>query len=294
MNRRDLFRFSGATALATAVPASMSASNPASPLQPPATGPVSVAMLISRNAVLIDFAGPWEVFDNTGRPGRPHENAFQMHTVAATLDPVRTSSGMTIVPDYTFATAPAAQVIVIPAQGDHGDAALAWIRAASAGADLTMSVCAGAFLLARTGLLDGKPATTYHGSFTEFAMQFPAIALQRGARFVEAGKVASAGGLSSGIDLALRVVERYFGRDAARSTAYALEYQGQGWRDPRSNQAYARRRRSTAAHPLCVVCDMDVARASAPSSTYRGRSYYFCMEEHKQAFDARPAQYLAG
>lgn len=294
MNRRDLFRLSSATALTAALPAPALAAMPATPLQPPATGPIVVAVLISRNAVLIDFAGPWEVFDNTGRPGHPHDNAFQMHTVAATPDPVRTSSGMTIVPDYTFATAPAAQVIVIPAQGDHGDAALAWIRTASSGADLTMSVCAGAFLLAKTGLLDGKAATTYHGSFTEFAMQFPAIALQRGARFVEAGKVASAGGLSSGIDLALRVVERYFGRAAARNTAYALEYQGQGWLDPRSNQAYARRRRSTAAHPLCVICDMDVDKATAPSSTYKGRSYYFCMKEHRQAFDARPAQYLAG
>ena len=156
-----------------------------------------------------------------------------------------------------------------------------------------MSVCTGAFLLAKTGLLSGRSATTYHGAFSEFAMQFPDIALQRGARFVEDGKFASAGGLSSGIDLALRVVERYFGRTVARNTAYTLEYQGLGWREPASNNVYAKRPRGTAAHPVCPVCDMAVDKATAPSSTYQRRPYYFCMEEHKRGFDLRPAPYLA-
>jgi len=294
MNRRSLFRFSTAAAFTAALPGAAAAAEapPASPLQPPATGPIVVAVLLSRNAVVIDFAGPWEVFDNVAIPGQSQEHAFQLYTVAASLEPLKATGGMTIVPDYTYATAPQPHVIVIPAQSNHTDAALAWIRTASAGADLTMSVCTGAFLLAKTGLLDGKAATTHHGSFTEFAMQFPAIALQRGARFVESGKVASSGGLSSGIDLALRVVERYFGRAAARNTAYALEYQGLGWLDPASNHAYATRRRSTALQPLCPVCDMDVDQATAPTSTWRGRRYAFCMPGHKQAFDTRPDQYL--
>ena len=70
-------------------------------------------------------------------------------------------------------------------------------------------------------------------------MQFPDIHLKRGARFVEDGNLATAGGLSSGIDLALRVVERYFGREVAQKTAYDMEYQGQGWMNPDSNQTYA-------------------------------------------------------
>ena len=296
MNRRTLFRLSTAAALTTAWPgAGAGAAEVAqgSPLQPPATGPIPVAFLISNDAVVIDFAGPWEVFDNVSIPGKAQENAFQLYTVAATRDPVKATGGMTIIPDYTYATAPAPKVIVIPAQSNHTDAALAWIRAASAGADLTMSVCTGAFLLAKTGLMTGKTATTHHGAYTEFAMQFPDIALQRGARFVEAGKVASAGGLSSGIDLALRVVERYFGRAVARNTAYSLEYQGLGWLDPKSNNAYAKRRHSTPQRPLCSVCDMDVDKASAPASTYRGKRYYFCMPEHQHAFDTHPAQFLA-
>src|SRR5205823_2038454 len=111
-----------------------------------------------------------------------------------------------------------------------------------------------AFVLARTGLLDGKSATTFHAAFNTFAMQFPKIELKRGARFVENGNLATAGGLSSGIDLALRVVERYYGRDVAQKTAYNMEYQGQGWMNADSNQVYATTPVSTAEHPLCPVC----------------------------------------
>lgn len=246
---------------------------------------------MSHDAVVIDFAGPWEVFDTVAMPRSPQENAFQLYTVAATLAPLKVTGGMTIVPAYTFATAPPPHVIVIPAQDGASAETLDWIRQASASADLTMSVCNGAFLLAKTGLLAGKPATAYHNAYGQFAMQFPDVKLMRGMRFVESGKFASAGGLSSGIDLALHVVERYFGRDIARKTAYSLEYQGQGWLDPRSNQVYATRRRGTAQHPLCPVCDMDVAKATAPASTYRNRRYYFCSDEHKAAFDTSPAQF---
>jgi transcriptional regulator GlxA family with amidase domain len=298
MNRRDLFRFSTAMGLTTTLPAlSHAAPQPVeavpAPLRPPAEGSIPVAFLLSDNAVMIDFAGPWEVFTNVSVPDRAAEPVFQVYTVAATTKPIKASGGMTIVPDYTFATAPQPRVIVIPAQSASDEAVLAWIREASRDADLTMSVCTGAFLLAKTGLLSGRPATTHHGAYTQFAMEFPDVALKRGARYVETGKLATAGGLSSGIDLALRVVERYFGRAVARNTADAMEYQGQGWLNPASNFAYAKRRRSTEQHPLCPVCDMEVAKAPARSSVYRGRTYYFCMDNHKAAFDANPARFAA-
>jgi transcriptional regulator GlxA family with amidase domain len=93
-----------------------------------------------------------------------------------------------------------------------------------------MSVCTGAFHLARAGLLSGKAATTHHGSLDALASQFPDINVRRGLRFVESSpKIATAGGLSSGIDLALRVVERYFGRPAAERTAAYMEYQSRSW-----------------------------------------------------------------
>jgi transcriptional regulator GlxA family with amidase domain/YHS domain-containing protein len=295
MNRRDLFRLSAAVGLTATLsdPACADAAPPAgSTLHPPAAGPIPVAFLMADGAVMIDFAGPWEVFSNVMLPGRDAQPVFALYTVAASKAPVKASGGMTIVPDHTPATAPAPKVIVIPALGDPDPALLDWVRNASAGADLTMSVCTGAFVLAKTGLLDGKAATTHHGAYTEFAMAFPNVALQRGARYVEAGKFASAGGLSSGIDLALRVVERYFGRAVARTTATTLEYQGQGWLDPASNRAFAQRPRSTDAHPLCPVCDMEIDKASAPSSTYRRRTVYFCMDAHKKLFDAQPARFM--
>jgi putative intracellular protease/amidase/YHS domain-containing protein len=275
-------------------PAGVDGKQPAakpSPLTPPAQGSIPVAFLVSEGAVIIDFCGPWEVFQDVSTPGRK-DGAFRLYTVAETTQPVRASGGMKIVPDYTLASAPAPKVVVIPAQHGRGSATLEWIRRSAKGADVIMSVCTGAFLLAQTGLLDGKAATTHHDGYREFAMQFPNVRLKRGARFVEDGNLASAGGLSSGIDLALRVIDRYYGREVATKTAYYMEYQGQGWLNPDSNTVYASARKSTDAHPLCPVCEMDVDPKTATKSAYQGRSYYFCMPEHKALFDATPGNYL--
>jgi putative intracellular protease/amidase/YHS domain-containing protein len=272
-------------------PAAAAAGAELSPLRPPAQGSIPVAFLISNGAVVIDFCGPWEVFENVSIPGR-RDAPFHLYTVAETTSPVTASGGMKIVPNFDFATVPAPKIIVIPAQDEPSAATLNWIRTATRSTDVTMSVCTGAFVLAKTGLLSGKPATTHHNAYTDLAMQFPDIQVKRGARFVEAGNLASAGGLSSGIDLALRVVGRYFGREVAAQAAYYMEYQGEGWTDPDSNQAYRKPLASTAAHPLCPVCEMDVDPQSAPKSVYHGQSYYFCMPAHKDAFDAAPQSYL--
>ena len=115
---------------------------------------------------------------------------------------------------------------------------LQWIRKSSVGADITMSVCVGAYVLAKTGLLDGKSATTHHDAYKDFAKEFPKVHVVRGVRFVEEGNLATSGGLVCGIDLAMHVIERYFGRQVAEDTAYNLEYQGQGWKNPNSNAIY--------------------------------------------------------
>jgi len=261
-------------------------------LKPPDSGQIPVAFLISDGAVVIDFCGPWEVFHDVIIPGR-QDMPFRLYTVAETKKPIRTSGGgLQIVPDYTFANAPAPKVIVIPAQSDPSEATLKWIRESSKSTDVTMSVCTGAFLLAKTGLLSGKSATTYHGAFGSFAIQFPDVQLKRGARFVENGNLATAGGLSSGIDLALRVVERYYGREVARTTAYNLEYQGEGWMNPDSNSVYATVPVSTAEHPLCPVCGMDVDPKIAPKSVFKDGTYYFCSEDDKKTFDAAPEKFV--
>ena len=260
-------------------------------LKPPDKGQIPVAFLISDGAVVIDFSGPWEVFQDVMIPGS-REMPFRLYTVAETKKPIRTSGGMQIVPDYTIQDAPPPKVIVIPAQSEPSPAVLEWIRNASKTTDVTMSVCTGAFVLAKTGLLNGKSATTYHGAFERFAMKFPDVQLKRGARFVENGNLATAGGLSSGIDLALRVVERYYGRHVAQKTAYDLEYQGQGWMNPDSNQLYATSPVSTAEHPLCAVCGMDVDPKIAPKSVFKGVTYYFCSEADKKTFDAAPEKFI--
>jgi putative intracellular protease/amidase/YHS domain-containing protein len=303
MKRRELLQRSAALGLFAAMPyptvsklsrASADANNSAlkpSPLTPPAQGSIPVAFLISDGAVVIDFCGPWEVFQDVDVSGRA-DDPFHLYTVSETTKPIQTSGGMKLIPDHTFQSAPAPKVIVIPAQHGQGPATLEWIRKSAKNADLTMSVCTGASLLARTGLLSGKAATTHHASFKTFAMEFPDIQLKRGARFVESGNLATAGGLSSGIDLALRVVERYYGRDVATATAYHMEYQGPGWLNPNSNEVYAKARRSTAEHPLCAVCEMDVDPKTAPKSVYEATTYYFCSGDHKAQFDATPTKFI--
>ena len=260
-------------------------------LKPPDKDQTPVAFLISDGAVVIDFCGPWEVFQDVMIPGG-QDHPFRLYTVAETKRPIRTSGGMQIVPDYTVQNAPPPKVIVIPAQSEPSAAVLEWIRKSTKSTDVTMSVCTGAFVLAKTGLLNGKSATTFHGAFTRFAMEFPDVQLKRGARFVENGNLATAGGLSSGIDLALRMVERYYGREVAEKTAYNMEYQGQGWMNPDSNQIYATAPVSTAEHPLCPVCGMDVDPATAPKSVFKGATYYFCSEDDKKTFDAGPDKFI--
>jgi transcriptional regulator GlxA family with amidase domain len=202
-------------------------------LKPPAKGAINVAFLVSESSNVIDMSGPWEVFqdvhvDNRGS-AMTDMMPFQLFTVAETQKPVRLTGGLHVVPDYAVDNAPPPNLVVVPAMRSSPKA-LEWLRTVSGRTDLTMSVCTGAFQLGRAGLLKGKPATTHHEFYDAFAREFPDTELKRGVRFVEgAGNIATAGGLTSGIDLALRTVERYFGREIARRTATYLEYTGTGW-----------------------------------------------------------------
>ncbi len=295
MNRREFLEGSAVLSMIATFPAGvlskgvLSAGPANAPLKPPSQGAIPVAFLISDGAVIIDFCGPWEVFQDVQVPGG---GGFSLYTVAETKNPIRASGGLKIVPDYTLETAPTPKVIVIPAQDGQSPKMLEWIRKSSKSTDMTMSVCAGAFLLAGAGLLSGKAATTHHNSYKQLAMDFSDIQVKRGVRFVDDGRIATSGGLSSGIDLALHVVERYFGREVAEKTAYQMEYQGEGWKKPDSNAIYAEQRVSTPEHPLCPICSMEVDAATAPKSAYQGKTYYFCMQAHKTQFDASPDRWL--
>jgi len=248
MRRRDFIRSSAALGIAAAASGVVRAggqtgSSPqtavaagakgAGRLVPPPKGKIGVAFVISQYATVIDFAGPWEVFQDVhiSARGQSHDDQmpFQLYTVSEKTEPLRATAGLQLIAYYTFETAPAPRVVVIGAQAGKSKAMYDWLVKTSKTADVVMSVCTGAFHLARAGLLDGREVTTHHDFTTRLAEQFPALKVRRGLRFIEGERVSTAGGLTSGIDLALRVVERYFGREAAQTTADYTEYQSTGW-----------------------------------------------------------------
>ena len=209
------------------------------PLKPPSNGVINVAFIISKDTTVIDLAGPWEVFEDAmftskGEPWNGGDDMimpFNVYTVSDSLEPL-SANGLIIIPSYTFETAPKPQVIVIPAQGGRSEAQKSWLLTNAKTADVTMSVCTGASMLAAYGLLDHQMATTHHMYMQEMQGHYPAVQFVSGTRFVENEKVSTAGGLTSGIDLALHVVERYYGRKIAQATADFLEYKGELWKNP--------------------------------------------------------------
>ncbi len=247
MRRRDFLRSSAAAGVVVATAgvarsdedppkpaAGASAPAPnARKLVAPAKGKIPVAFVISQYATVIDFAGPWEVFQDVHVPARGsnHEEQmpFQLYTVSEKTEPLRATAGLQLIPDYTFENAPAPKVVVIGAQAGRSAAMYEWLKRQARDADVLMSVCTGAFHLARAGLLDGREATTHHDFTERLIEEFPKVKVRRGLRFVEGDRISTSGGLTSGIDLSLRVVERYFGREVAQTTADYMEYQSTGW-----------------------------------------------------------------
>ena len=306
MNRRELFGLGAGILGGAATPTSHATFPPRriaeeipfgdvtarpDPLPAPREWPVAVAFVLADGVSVPDLFGPWSVFQSVRLPSHT-QPPFLPYTVADSGAAIGASGGLQILANYTCEAAPLPKVLVVPGSHPPSVAMLGWIRLASRQTDVTMSVCTGAFTLARAGLLKGRCATTHHNAYTDLAMQFPDVVVRRGMRFVESGNLATAGGQGCGIDLALRVVERYLGRAAAAETALYMEYQGQGWTDMHSNLVFSRHHVSTPAHPLCPVCEMSVDTRIASHSTYRRQTYYFCMAAHKAAFDAAPARYL--
>ena len=223
----------GAAALA-AIANKASASEQQGGSSPDFGGHVPVAFVMGPGSTMIDFAGPWEVFqdarDDNGK-------GFFLYTVSDSTDELQTTgnmmgdqmTGLRFRPDYSFVDAPQPKIIMMGAQGGHTPAKVDWIRKASASADYVFSNCTGAFLLAKTGLLDGFSATTHHDFFDSFEKQFPKVKLVRTARYVDNGKYITSGGLTSGIDGALHIVERIYGRPTVEQTVAYMEYSGDGW-----------------------------------------------------------------
>jgi transcriptional regulator GlxA family with amidase domain len=215
-----LTALAGSALAAGALRGAASAAAPRPKLLP---GQRLVAFAVTDMATVIDFAGPWEVFQDVPLPGHDGESAFLLGMVGDDTSTVQATAGMQLVPRYTFANAPRPDVVVVGAQ--KGSPALtAWLKDQAASAEVIMSVCTGAFRVAQAGLFDGKSATTHHDFYDAFEKRFPNVKLVRGPRFVDQGKVCSAGGLTSGIDLALHVVERLHGAHTANQVASYMEF----------------------------------------------------------------------
>ncbi|MFJ5271668.1 GlxA family transcriptional regulator [Streptomyces sp. NPDC088358] len=170
----------------------------------------------------LDVTGPAEVFAGaeTCRPG-----SYRVRTASLDGAPVRTSSGLALVPDGTLAEAPAPHTLLVP--GGRGtrrpDPRLTdWLREHGPRADRLVSVCTGALLLARAGLLDGRRATTHWAYCDTLAREHPAVQVESDPIYVRDGRVSTSAGVTSGIDLALALVEEDLGREAALTVARHL------------------------------------------------------------------------
>jgi transcriptional regulator GlxA family with amidase domain len=194
----------------------------------------TVGILIFDDVEVLDFAGPFEVFSRTrtvaGADSRRTDDTapFEVFTVARTRDAITAIGGLAVVPRYSWVDAPAIDILVIP--GGFGtrsllnDAAtLGWIGEAAARARQVTSVCTGALLLAKVGLLQGKRATTHWAGLELLGSIDPTIQVLRDRRVVHDGVFTSAG-VSAGIDMSFAVVEQICGRAVALETAHYIEY----------------------------------------------------------------------
>jgi putative intracellular protease/amidase/DNA-directed RNA polymerase subunit RPC12/RpoP len=191
---------------------------------------LTVAILLFDGAEIIDYAGPWEAFGEAG---------FQIFTVAEKAKPIHAVYGQTITADYTFANSPAADVLLVPGGAVENAMAnatlLKWVQKNAQTSKHVMSVCTGAFILAKAGLLDGLTATTVSHAIDGLGKISSRIKVVRDQRYVDNGKVITTAGLSSGIDGAFHVIEKIKGRGEAQATALGMEYR---W-DPDSKFARA-------------------------------------------------------
>ena len=211
---------------------------------------LTVGIYIFNDVEILDFAGPYEVFSRTRLvPGvdsrRSDESApFDVRTVSNTGEPVATTGGLTVVPHHSWKTTPAIDLLVVP--GGFGTrpllndaSALEWIRSVAKNANHVTSVCTGALLLARAGLLSGKRATTHWGAYDLLASLDSSIDVVRSERVVHDSIVSSAG-VSAGIDMAFDVVEKICGKDVADETARYVEYERHGAGDVTASQSSRR------------------------------------------------------
>lgn len=196
-------------------------------------GTRTVGILLFDDVEVLDAFGPFEVFNVARTADSPRdEKLFHVVTIAETNEPVHARGDLVVVPHHSIDDHPPLDILVVP--GGYGTRTavsntklLTWLREQAERVALRTSVCTGAFLYAEIGLLDGLSATTHWGSIDRMRGTYPTIDVQEEVRFVDQDTVITSAGISAGIDMALHVVARLHGMDAARTTARYMEYE---WR----------------------------------------------------------------
>jgi transcriptional regulator GlxA family with amidase domain len=187
----------------------------------------SIGTLIYNDAEVLDFCGPFEVFSVASE--LQDHSLFDVFTIAKTTHPVRAVNGLSVNPDYSFEDVPRIDVLIIA--GGAGSRALvndtetlAFIKKANEGTLYTASICSGARLLAKLGLLSHQPYTTHHLVYDHLAELAPDGLPQKDKRYVQSGKLFTSGGISAGIDLSFHILGILAGDQIVTATAEYMEY----------------------------------------------------------------------
>jgi transcriptional regulator GlxA family with amidase domain len=191
-----------------------------------------VGILVFPSVEVLDFCGPYEVFSVTRlheEQRREESSPFEVLLLAESTDPVVATGGLRVIPDATLEACPPLDILVVP--GGWGtrkeisnQRVLTWIAQRAKEVETLTSVCTGAMLLGQAGLLEGRRATTHWRSLEWMRQSFPGVTVEDKLHVVEDGQVLTSAGISAGIDMALRVVARYFGEAVGRATARHMEY----------------------------------------------------------------------
>lgn len=195
----------------------------------------TVGIYIFKDVEVLDFAGPYEVFSTASRVhqrSHPQEEIpFSAQLIAAESGAIEARGGMRILPDFNYSQCPCIDILILPGglvdRELERDELLGWIRSLSQSAEIVASVCTGAFILAKAGLLEGLSATTHWEDIEEFSQLFPNVEVIENQRWVEEGRILTSAGISAGIDMSLHIVSRLEGRELAQQTARQMDYRWQ-------------------------------------------------------------------
>lgn len=187
----------------------------------------NVGIYLFDDAELLDFAGPYEVFSVTSELN--NYELLNVFTVSADGSRIKTVNKLTVLPDYSFENHPPIDILVVPGGVGtkaemNNDQVLSWIRKNAENSKVTMSVCSGARILGKLGLLDNMESITHHEVIEDLTKIAPSTIIAYGKRYVDHGKIMTSGGISAGIDLSLHLVEKLFGKEISYKTAVYMEY----------------------------------------------------------------------